>query len=160
MAINFSCQSKASRADCRATKKTMGSTKPASTNPVAPWRLSKHCHAKQRVDMSGLSFPELSDSSSPILAQACREGEAILAAKLASFLADGGVARKTYFEVELRHVLIRMVKPHITGDQPFLTEDVNLKCPKVNRTSVQQKIRVGIGGHATGSRGLAASRIA
>jgi type VI secretion system secreted protein Hcp len=79
--------------------------------------------------MSDISFSKLADLSSPILAQTCAAGKTIPKAKLEFFRADGNGERVKYFEVELENVLIGMVKPHMGGDESFLTENVNLAFP-------------------------------
>jgi type VI secretion system secreted protein Hcp len=110
--------------------------------------------------MSDISFSKLADLSSPILAQTCAAGKTIPKAKLEFFRADGNGERVKYFEVELENVLIGMVKPHMGGDESFLTENVNLKYSKVKWKYTQQKIGGGGGGNTAGGWDLAANKIA
>jgi type VI secretion system secreted protein Hcp len=53
-----------------------------------------------------------------------------------------------------------MRKPHLGGDESYLSETVNLKYSKVNWTYTQQKIGGGSGGATLGGWDLAANKIA
>jgi type VI secretion system secreted protein Hcp len=88
-------------------------------------------HTAERVEMSDISVSKLADLSSPTLAQTCAMGKTIPKAKVEFFRADGDGARVKYFEIELENVLIGMVKPHLGGDDSFLSETVNLKFSKI-----------------------------
>lgn len=70
------------------------------------------------------------------------------------------LARVKYFEIELENVLIGMVKPHLSGADSYLTENVNLKFSKVKWRYVQQKIGGGAGGSTIGGWDAAANKIA
>jgi type VI secretion system secreted protein Hcp len=60
----------------------------------------------------------------------------------------------------LTNVLIGMVKPHMGGDESYLSETVNLKYSKINWTYTQQKIGGGAGGSTVGGWDLATNKIA
>ncbi|HEV7814862.1 MAG TPA: type VI secretion system tube protein Hcp [Janthinobacterium sp.] len=117
-------------------------------------------HTAERAELSDISFSKLADLSSPILAQHCAAGKTLPKAKLEFFRADGAGTRVKYFEVVLMNVLIGMVKPHLGGDESYLTETVNLKYSKINWTYTQQKIGGGSGGSTVGGWDLAANKIA
>jgi len=99
----------------------------ASSGPVS----TSGGHTIGRAELEDLSFSKLVDLSSPILAQTCAMGKTIPKAKVEFFRADGQGTRVKYFEVELENVLIVMVKPHMGGDDSFLSESVNLKFSKI-----------------------------
>jgi len=117
-------------------------------------------HTAERAELSDISFSKLADLSSPILAQACAAGKTIPKAKFEFFRADGNGTRVKYFEIVLTNVLIGMVKPHLGGDDSYLTETVNLKYSKINWTYTQQKNGGGSGGSTVGGWDLAANKIA
>ena len=117
-------------------------------------------HTAERVAMSDISFSKLADLSSPSLAQNCAVGRTIPKAKFEFFRADDNGTRVKYFEIELANVLIGMVKPHLGGNESYLSETVNLKYSKVNWTYTQQRIGGGIGGSTVGGWDLAANKIA
>lgn len=117
-------------------------------------------HTAERVEMSDISFSKLADLSSPILAQTCAAGKTIPKAKFEFFRADGNGERVKYFEIELDNVLVGMVKPHMGGDESFLTENVNLKYSKVKWKYTQQKIGGGSGGNTAGGWDLATNKVA
>ena len=117
-------------------------------------------HTAERVQMSDISFSKLADLSTPVLAQTCAAGKTIPKAKFEFFRADGEGTRVKYFEIQLANVLIGMVKPHLGGDQSYLSETVNLKFAKVNWTYTQQRIAGGTGGSTLGGWDLASNKIA
>jgi type VI secretion system secreted protein Hcp len=87
-------------------------------------------------------------------------GKTIPKAKIEFFRADGAGTRVKYFEVELENVLVGMVKPHLGGDESYLSETVNLKYSKIKWNYMQQKIGGGAGGATVGGWDLAANKIA
>lgn len=107
-------------------------------------------HTAERAELDDISFTKLADFSSPILAQTCAMGKTIPKAKLEFFRADGDGTRVKYFDIELENVLICMVKPHLGGDESFLSEIVNLKYSKIKWKYTQQKIGGGTGGNTAG----------
>lgn len=117
-------------------------------------------HTAERAELSEISFSKVADLSSPILAQTCAAGKTIPKAKVEFFRADGDGTRVKYFEIELDNVLIGMVKPHLGGDDSYLTETINLKYSKIKWKYIQQKIGGGIGGNTAGGWDLALNRIA
>lgn len=117
-------------------------------------------HTAERAELSEISFSKLADLSSPLLLQSCACGKTIPKAKIELFRADGTGARVKYFEIELENVLIGMVKPHLGGADPYLTENVNLKFSKVKWRYIQQKIGGGAGGSTIGGWDAAANKIA
>lgn len=117
-------------------------------------------HTAERAELQDISFSKLADLSSPILAQHCAMGKTIPKAKLEFFRADGNGTRVKYFEVELENVLIGMVKPHVGGDETYLSELVNLKYSKIKWKYTQQKIGGGVGGSTIGGWDLATNKIA
>jgi len=117
-------------------------------------------HTAERAELQEISFSKLADLSSPILAQYCAMGKTIPKAKLEFFRADGDGTRIKYFEIELENVLIGMVKPHLGGDEKYLSEMVNLKYSKIKWKYTQQKIGGGVGGSTVGGWDLTANKIA
>jgi type VI secretion system secreted protein Hcp len=117
-------------------------------------------HTAERVELSDISFSKLADLASPILAQTCAMGKTIPKAKVEFFRADGDGSRVKYFEVELENVLIGMVKPHLGGDDSYLSETVNLKFSKIKWKYSQQRIAGGSGGNTAGGWDLATNKIA
>ncbi|TFW34418.1 Hcp family type VI secretion system effector [Massilia horti] len=117
-------------------------------------------HTSERAELADISFSKLADLSSPILAQTCAMGKTIPKAKFEFFRADGNGIRVKYFEIVLTNVLIGMVKPHLGGEESYLTETVNLKYSKINWTYTQQKVGGGSGGATVGGWDLAANKIA
>jgi type VI secretion system secreted protein Hcp len=117
-------------------------------------------HTTERAELSDVSFSKLTDLSSPILMQTCAMGKTIPKAKIEFFRADGAGTRVNYFVVELENVLVGMVKPHLGGDESYLSETVNLKYSKIKWTYTQQKIGGGAGGATVGGWDLAANKIA
>lgn len=83
------------------------------------------------VRASSLSLSKVADLSTPILLQTCAMGKTIPKAKLELFRADGNGTRVKYFEIEMENVLIGMVKPHLDGDDSYLSETINLKYSKI-----------------------------
>jgi type VI secretion system secreted protein Hcp len=116
-------------------------------------------HTAERAELDEVSFSKLADLSSPILAQTCAMGRTIPKAKLEFFRADGAGTRVKYFQVELENVLIGMVKPHLGGDDSYLSEIVNLKYSKIKWAYTQQKIGGGAGGSTVGGWDVAANKI-
>lgn len=117
-------------------------------------------HTAERADLSDISFSKIADLSSPILLQSCAMGKTIPKAKFEFFRADGNGTRVKYFEVALANVMVGLVKPHLGGDDSYLTETVNLKFSKINWAYTQQKIGGGAGGSTVGGWDLAANKIA
>jgi type VI secretion system secreted protein Hcp len=64
-----------------------------------------------------------------------------------------------YFDIELENVLIGMVKPHLGGDDSYLSEIVSLKYSKIKWKYTQQKIGGGGGGNTAGGWDLAANKV-
>jgi len=116
-------------------------------------------HTAERAELDDLSFTKLADLSSPILAQTCAMGKTIPKAKLEFFRADGDGVRVKYFDIELENVLIGMVKPHLGGDESYLSEIVSLKYSKIKWKYTQQKIGGGVGGNTAGGWDLAANKV-
>lgn len=117
-------------------------------------------HTSGKADVHEVSFDKLADIASPVLFQTCATGKTIPKAKFEFFRADGDGARVKYFEIELENVLIGMVKPHLGGNESFLSETVNLKYSKIKWKYTQQKIGGGSGGNTAGGWDLAANKIA
>lgn len=117
-------------------------------------------HTAERAELSEISFMKLSDLSTPILLQTCAMGKTLTKAKLEFFRADGNGARVKYFDIELENVLIGMVKPHLGGDNSYLSENFNLKYSKIKWKYTQQKLSGGSGGNTAGGWDLAANKIA
>lgn len=117
-------------------------------------------HTAERAELSDISFSKLSDLSSPILLQTCATGKTIPNAKVEFFRADGNGTRVKYFEIELENVLIGMVRPHVGGDETYLSEIVNLKYSKIKWKYSQQKIGGGSAGNTAGGWDLATNKIA
>jgi type VI secretion system secreted protein Hcp len=116
-------------------------------------------HTAERAELQEISFSKLTDMASPILAQHCAMGKTIPKAKLEFFRADGNGTRVKYFEVGLENVLIGMVKPHLGGDETYLSELINLKYSKITWRYTQQKIGGGTGGSTVGGWDLAANKV-
>lgn len=117
-------------------------------------------HTAERAELQDISFSKLADIASPLLAQLCAMGKTLPKAKLEFFRADGDGTRIKYFEMSLENVLIGMVKPHLGGDENFLSEIVNLKYSKITWKYTQQKIGGGAGGSTVGGWDLAANKVA
>jgi type VI secretion system secreted protein Hcp len=117
-------------------------------------------HTAERAELDDISFTKIADLSSPILAQTCAMGKTIPKAKLEFFRADNDGMRVKYFDIELDNVLIGMVKPHMGGDETYLSEIVNLTYSRIKWKYTQQKIGGGIGGNTTGGWDLATNKIA
>jgi type VI secretion system secreted protein Hcp len=117
-------------------------------------------HTAERANLEEISFSKLVDLSSPILAQHCSMGKTLPKAKIEFYRADSNGTRVKYFDVNIENVLIGMVKPHLGGDDHYLSEIVNLKYSKIIWTYTQQKIGGGVGGSTLGGWDLAANKIA
>ncbi|HZX28302.1 MAG TPA: type VI secretion system tube protein Hcp [Telluria sp.] len=117
-------------------------------------------HTAERVEMSDISLSKLADLSSPILAQHCAMGKTIPTARLEFFRADADAVRVKYFEIELENVLVGMIKPHLGGDETYLSETVNLKYSKATWKYTQQKVSGGAGGNTVGGWDSAANKVA
>jgi type VI secretion system secreted protein Hcp len=117
-------------------------------------------HTAERAELQEVTFSKMADISSPILAQHCAMGKTIPKAKLEFFRADSDGTRVKYFDLKMENVLIGMVKPHLGGEDRYLSETVNLKYSKIVWSYTQQKIGGGAGGSTIGGWDLAANKIA
>lgn len=117
-------------------------------------------HTAERAELSDISFSKLSDLSSPILLQTCATDRTIPKAKVEFFRADGNGTRVKYFEIELENILIGTFRPHLGGDETYLSEIVNLKYSKIKWKYSQQKIGGGSGGNTAGGWDLATNKVA
>ena len=117
-------------------------------------------HTSGKADIHEASFGKLADIASPVLFQTCAMGKTIPKAKFEFFRADGDGSRGKYFDIELENELIGMVKPHLGGDESYLSEIVNLKYSKIKWKYTQKKIGGGSAGNTAGGWDLAANKIA
>lgn len=116
-------------------------------------------HTSERAELKDVSFYKLCDTSSPILMQQCAAGKTIPKIVFEFMRADGDGKPITYFQMELKNVIISGIEPSIEPGGT-LGEFVSLKYARVTWKYTAQKIAGGAGGSTVGGWDVSTNTIA